>query len=81
MRDLTSLSQATRSAEEVLFAVQGGCAEASTDCRCRSSGTHLFQTEPTIDFYTEVLGMHLTLIVENRDEPTSTHIFFRHGQG
>ncbi len=35
----------------------------------------------TIDFYTEVLGMHLTRIVENRDEPTSTHIFFDMGRG
>ena len=37
--------------------------------------------ERTIEFYTEVLGMHLTRIVQNRDEPTSTHIFFDMGGG
>jgi glyoxylase I family protein len=30
--------------------------------------------DATIRFYTEVVGMRLTKIVENRDEPTSTHI-------
>ena len=37
--------------------------------------------EATIAFYTEVLGMRLTRIVQNRDEPTSTHIFFDMGGG
>ena len=37
--------------------------------------------ERTIAFYTEVLGMRLARIVENRDEPTSTHIFFDMGGG
>jgi catechol 2,3-dioxygenase-like lactoylglutathione lyase family enzyme len=37
--------------------------------------------EATIRFYTEVLGMRLTKIVQNRDEPTSTHIFFDMGGG
>src|SRR5713226_337763 len=37
--------------------------------------------EATIDFYTGVLGMRLTRIVENRDEPTSTHIFLDMGGG
>ena len=35
----------------------------------------------TIEFYTEVLKMRLTQIVANRDEPTSTHIFFDMGGG
>jgi catechol 2,3-dioxygenase-like lactoylglutathione lyase family enzyme len=35
--------------------------------------------ERTIEFYTEVLGMPLVKIVPNRDEPTSTHIFFDMG--
>lgn len=35
----------------------------------------------TIRFYTEVLGMRLTRIVPNRDEPTSTHIFLDMGGG
>ena len=37
--------------------------------------------EATIRFYTEVLGMRLTKIVQNRDEPTSTHIFLDMGGG
>ncbi len=37
--------------------------------------------ERTIHFYTEVLGMPLVKIVPNRDEPTSTHIFFDMGGG
>src|SRR6266436_7982470 len=37
--------------------------------------------EATIHFYTEVLGMRLTRIVQNRDEPTSTHIFLDMGGG
>lgn len=37
--------------------------------------------EATIHFYSEVLGMRLTRIVPNRDEPTSTHIFLDMGGG
>jgi glyoxylase I family protein len=39
------------------------------------------QLERTIEFYTQVLGMQLTRIVQNRDEPTSTHIFLDMGGG
>jgi catechol 2,3-dioxygenase-like lactoylglutathione lyase family enzyme len=39
------------------------------------------ELEHTISFYTEVLGMRLTRFVENRDEPTSSHIFFDMGGG
>jgi glyoxylase I family protein len=39
------------------------------------------ELERTIGFYTEVLGMRLTQIVQNRDEATSTHIFFDMGGG
>src|SRR2546426_1891841 len=35
--------------------------------------------DATIHFYTQVLGMRLTRIVQNRDEPTSTHIFLDMG--
>jgi glyoxylase I family protein len=35
----------------------------------------------TIRFYTQVLGMRLTRIVQNRDDPTSTHIFLDMGGG
>lgn len=35
----------------------------------------------TIQFYTQALGMRLTNIVSNRDEPTSTHIFLDMGGG
>lgn len=37
--------------------------------------------DATIRFYTEVLGMRLTKVMANRDEPTSTHIFFDMGGG
>ena len=37
--------------------------------------------EATIRFYTEVLQMRLSDIVQNRDEPTSTHIFLDMGGG
>jgi len=37
------------------------------------------ELERTIAFYAEVLGMRLTQIVRNRDERTSTHIFFDMG--
>ena len=37
--------------------------------------------EATIRFYTEVIGLRLTRIVQNRDEPTSTHIFLDLGGG
>jgi catechol 2,3-dioxygenase-like lactoylglutathione lyase family enzyme len=37
--------------------------------------------DATIRFYTDVLGMRLTRIVPNRDEPTSTHIFLDMGGG
>jgi catechol 2,3-dioxygenase-like lactoylglutathione lyase family enzyme len=39
------------------------------------------ELERTIGFYADVLGMPLTRIVQNRDEPTSTHIFFDIGGG
>src|SRR5215510_16614750 len=37
--------------------------------------------DATIRFYTQVLGMRLTRIVQNRDEPTSTPIFLDMGGG
>lgn len=37
--------------------------------------------EATIRFYTEVIGLRLTRIVQNRDEPTSTHVFLNLGGG
>ena len=37
--------------------------------------------DTTIRFYTEVLGMRLSKIMVNRDEPTSTHIFLDMGGG
>ena len=37
--------------------------------------------EATIRFYTEILGMRLTKVMTNRDEPTSTHIFLDMGGG
>src|SRR5215471_7284229 len=40
-----------------------------------------YDLDATIRFYTEVLGMRLTRIVANRDDPTSTHIFLDMGGG
>ena len=37
--------------------------------------------EATVRFYTEILGMRLTKVMPNRDEPTSTHIFLDMGGG
>ena len=37
--------------------------------------------DKTIRFYTEVVGMRLTQVFQNRDEPTSMHIFFDMGGG
>lgn len=37
--------------------------------------------QQTIEFYTDVLKMPLVKIVPNRDEPTSTHVFFDMGGG
>ena len=37
--------------------------------------------DATIRFYTEILGMKLIRIIQNRDEPTSTHIFLDMGGG
>ena len=37
--------------------------------------------EATIRFYTEVLKMRVSGIMQNRDEPTSTHIFLDMGGG
>ncbi|MBT6273223.1 MAG: VOC family protein [Chromatiales bacterium] len=37
--------------------------------------------EATIEFYTQVLQMRLTRIVQNRDDATSTHIFLDMGGG
>ena len=35
----------------------------------------------TVAFYTDVLNMRLVKVVENRDDPTSTHIFMDMGGG
>ena len=37
--------------------------------------------EQTIEFYTGVLGMTVTDIIQNRDEPSSTHVFLDMGGG
>ena len=37
--------------------------------------------ERTIEFYTGILGMQVSRIVQNRDEPTSTHVFLNMGGG
>ncbi len=37
--------------------------------------------DPTIRFYTEVMGMRLVNVITNHDDPTSTHIFLDMGGG
>ena len=37
--------------------------------------------EATVRFYTQALNMRLVKVVENRDDPTSTHIFLDMGGG
>lgn len=37
--------------------------------------------QATVSFYTKVLNMRLVKVVENRDDPTSTHIFLDMGGG
>jgi catechol 2,3-dioxygenase-like lactoylglutathione lyase family enzyme len=37
--------------------------------------------DATVRFYTEILNMRLVKVVENRDDPTSTHIFLDMGGG
>ena len=37
--------------------------------------------DATVSFYTQVLNMRLVKVVENRDDPTSTHIFLDMGGG
>ena len=37
--------------------------------------------EATIEFYTEVIHMRLTKVIQNRDAPTSTHLFLDMGGG
>ncbi len=37
--------------------------------------------EATVRFYTRVLNMRLVKVMENRDDPTSTHIFLDMGGG
>jgi len=37
--------------------------------------------QATVSFYTDVLDMRLVKVVENRDDPTSTHIFMDMGGG
>ncbi|HKV54086.1 MAG TPA: VOC family protein [Candidatus Binataceae bacterium] len=61
-------------------------APPSTDAPVQTAGVdHLAlicaDLDATIQFYTNVLGMRLTRIVRNRDEPTSTHIFLDMGGG
>jgi catechol 2,3-dioxygenase-like lactoylglutathione lyase family enzyme len=59
--------------------------EASAPAMSTAGVDHLalicLKLEATIEFYTVVLGMRLTRIVQNRDDPTSTHIFFDMGGG
>jgi catechol 2,3-dioxygenase-like lactoylglutathione lyase family enzyme len=81
MRDL-SFYQERRDALKKSYLTAG---EAAPEPAQTAGVDHLAlicsELERTISFYTEVLGMRLTRIVQNRDEPTSTHIFLDMGGG
>jgi len=60
--------------------------EAPGDTAVATAGVHHLaliasDLDATIRFYTEVLQMRLVKVVENRDDPTSTHIFIDMGGG
>ncbi|MDA1099643.1 MAG: VOC family protein [Proteobacteria bacterium] len=61
-------------------------AQAPVDRAVGTDGVHHLvlissDLEATIRFYTRVLNMRLVKVVENRDDPTSTHIFLDMGGG
>lgn len=60
--------------------------EASTGAAVGTGGVHHLvlissDLDATVRFYTEVLAMRLVKVMENRDDPTSTHIFLDMGGG
>ncbi len=60
--------------------------DALDDCPVGTGGVHhlvLISSDlvATVGFYTQVLNMRLVKVVENRDDPTSTHIFLDMGGG
>ena len=60
--------------------------DALDDCPVGTGGVHhlvLISSDlaATVAFYTQVLNMRLVKVVENRDDPTSTHIFLDMGGG
>lgn len=83
MRDI-SFYQARREELKKRYLPQGEPAAAAAEVNT-GGVDHLalicFDLDTTIRFYTEVLGMRLMRIIQNRDEPTSTHIFFDMGGG
>ena len=61
-------------------------ADAPDDAPVGTGGVHHLvlissDLEATVRFYTEVLNMRLTKVIQNRDDPTSTHIFLDMGGG
>ena len=60
--------------------------ETSTDGALATAGVHHLvliasDLDATVRFYTEILQMRLVKVIENRDDPTSTHIFIDMGGG
>ena len=74
MADLL-LSKATGRVEAALFASQVPIAETPSTGGVGHLALISFDLKATIDLYTRVLGMRVTRIMQNRDEPTSTDIF------
>ena len=78
--------QAKRAALRERYRVDNADTEARAGSVERTGGIdHLAlvcsDIERTLAFYTEVLGMRVTRIVANRDEPSSTHVFLDMGGG
>ncbi|MGE4219449.1 MAG: VOC family protein [Alphaproteobacteria bacterium] len=78
--------EARRAALRARYGVDNSDTEARAGSVERTGGIdHLAlvssDIERTLAFYTEVLGMRVTRIVANRDEPSSTHVFLDIGGG
>ena len=84
MSDL-SIYQAKREKLRQVYLETSGTRPVSENAAGTGGVDHLAMIssdiERTIEFYTNVLGMRITNIIQNRDEPSSTHIFLDMGGG
>jgi len=84
MKDL-SLNQAKREKLRQMYLETSGTRSGTGNVALTGGVDHLAMIssdiERTIEFYTNVLGMRVANIIQNRDEPSSTHIFLDMGGG